>query len=51
MALHLSARLDAEVGKMASVFAMCANNFAARASLSSKGSGQYLEALLLMIVN
>ena len=50
-ALHLSAGLNAEVGEMAGVFAVRADDFAPRARLSGKGSGRHLEALFLVIPN
>jgi hypothetical protein len=51
MALHLSAGLNAEVGEMAGVFAVRADDFALRVRLSGKGSGRHLEALFLVIPN
>ncbi len=51
IAVHFPARLDAEVSKMASVFAVGTDDFAARVTLCGKGSGGRLKALFLAIAN
>jgi len=50
-AFHFATRLDAEVGKVTGMFAMHTDDFATGPSLSSKGGGRCLEALLLVIPN
>ena len=51
MAFHFPSGLDVEVGKMAQVFAMSANNLAAGMALCHEGSGGHLKTLFLVIMD